>query len=830
MTNSDADHMVLAQNIDHNTRLGNPIGLPKASFNKHLLIAGSTGVGKSVTGIHAAFTAHQAIEGATVLIDPKGEWGQQLLQTAHARRGHLDDVLYFDAGETLPAISFFDIEPALDAGRSRGQEVRAVSDHFLTILDHVMASGFDAVRAPDVIRYLIKALYDPLEGSDQTSITELADAIYKLRRSRTTPPVSTDWSEDLLKSLEDGNASMFQTILQGAVTRVEKIYGNGFLRPMFDYVPDNSEEAFRFEDHLSENRFIIFDLGDVRKRSQAIIVNALLSLLWRGLQIRGARTSEDERTQSMLFIDEVPKIGIESRLSELLALSRSYGLGVVAMMQYPKQLKERSEDGENAYKEVLNNCHSKLIGRIPVDEELVNSLQNPAMSQGEIRNRIGNMPKDRWLFQADTPRDTGRMRPTLVADLPLPAGHPEAPQEAKHPDPEAFENALDSVKERTAAEFGVQPDTYELKPEERVKVTGFDLDVDTVTALQDTNFATTLPLVTRLPGGARYNGESHSIECTACGTRYESSFDGLLQAFGCHRDLAEIDRTKIPPVELNLSLNPTEISDAPITGMQIVSLQLLYNIGAGRYDRCEIDLLFDPIPKILNGLGIDTGILSPLVDEGYLTRHQLKDYVYYTVTKQGRDLLEESNRRGIDWGHGEGDITESLLHRALVDAVARYLQEEYVDDPASPASTVVKYYEPEQSTIEQAGLDPKTRFDVVTITDSGVIHGIGEAELSNNDRATAALRDYEKIAAIEPEVALWGVPSSGKGHEAVIQPLSDPPEDVEDSSPRIKSYSESTRIKDMSGFDAPGLTAIKTLSQFRKALTPPNMAENSGPL
>jgi hypothetical protein len=203
---------------------------------------------------------------------------------------------------------------------------------------------------------------------------------------------------------------------------------------------------------------------------------------------------------------------------------------------------------------------------------------------------------------------------------------------------------------------------------------------------------------------------------------------------------------------------------------------------------------------------------------------RLHRYSYYTVTPAGRKVLREPHRKSVEWGHGQGDNTETLLHVVMVEALARYVRQEYVHNPDSPLTEVVHYYELTASDTDY-GLDRGTRFDLVGLDESGRIRLVGEAERSNNDRATAAIEDYDKMAAVSPDHALWVVQASQKGHEAVMQPLSDPNPELGD--PRIPSYSDSTRISTISGIDTPGMTGIFTLNELRKQLSPPTLPQDS---
>jgi hypothetical protein len=158
----------------------------------------------------------------------------------------------------------------------------------------------------------------------------------------------------------------------------------------------------------------------------------------------------------------------------------------------------------------------------------------------------------------------------------------------------------------------------------------------------------------------------------------------------------------------------------------------------------------------------------------------------------------------------------------MVEALRRYFETEYVADPDSPIVEVVPYYQLTEHAHETP-LDAGTRFDVVGLDADGHLRAIGEAERANNDVREAAVKDYEQIATINPAHALWVASSRQAGHDAILTPLANPPK--EDS--LIRSYDEETRIRDITGVDAPGITAVHTLSELRSELTPPTLSADS---
>lgn len=813
--------MILGYELDRHERTHGPVGLKQSLWKKHLLIAGSTGSGKTTTATTAITSAHASSDGPVIVLAPKGDgWPHQLIKTKYKQSKRLDDVYYFDLMESLPAISFLDVRPQLAAGFRREYAVKNTIDQFLALIKSVQSTDDEASRAPDVIKYLVRALFDPVHGADALAISEVAAALDQLRREETIPDVSSDVDEKLLARVTDGDNQMNRKVLDGAANRIEKVYGNEMLRPMFDHSPADPSAAFRFEQFLEEDALLIFDISGFTADSKRILANTLLSTFWWALKHQERAASHQELTDETpvtVCIDEVAKLNVEPQLEELIPLGRGFGLSLVAMLQSPHQLNTADEDAD---KELLSNIHSYLIGKIPNDSDFIASLSDSRMSEAELSNRLTEIHDEKWLFRPAATRDTGSIPLHFIAEPSLPPGHHEGAAPLAPSERRGFLAARRRCRGRTDRRYTV---SYPERPTPEADADGDDteatnLTADRLAALQASSYATTLPLAETLPDPITYDGDRHAVCCRTCDRTYSADIEGLLDAIECHASREAIDTETIPPVKLGVTLTDAEIDAAPLSVQEVCALQLLYNIAKGAYRRCELDLVHNRLTDILRRLGIETDTCNDLVEAGYLTRDQLKEHVYYTVTTEGRQLIDETPRKTIDWGDGEGDLTETLLHRVMVRTLARYLNQAYVEDSTSSVESVHTYYELSESEAATAGLDERVRLDVVGCSATGEVLVAGEAERKNNDYRTAAIQDFDQLAALDLEEALWVVPSSSRGQAAVLQPLGDPPESVADSTPRIKSYSENTRIPQISGLDAPGMTDIFTLNELRGRL------------
>ena len=169
-----------------------PLTLSPALQRLHVALFGRTGSGKSVALTNLLLWNAIATDGADLLLDSKGDGMPiEYLRAHYALHGDLEDVYYFDCTELLPALSFFDIRDQLESGIDRSTVVEDVVDHYIEVLVGIMGKErfYRAVRSPDIIRYLVKALFDPVHGTDAFSHRELQHAARRMHGTRDAPPV-----------------------------------------------------------------------------------------------------------------------------------------------------------------------------------------------------------------------------------------------------------------------------------------------------------------------------------------------------------------------------------------------------------------------------------------------------------------------------------------------------------------------------------------------------------------------------------------------------------------------------------------------------------------
>ncbi|WP_225333329.1 ATP-binding protein [Halomicrobium urmianum] len=807
-----------------------PVTLPPELQPLHLAWFGKTGSGKSTSLLTAILHNYAATDGADILIDPKGDgMATDYLRAHYERYGHLENVLYFDCAEVIPAISVFDIRDELAAGVDRTTAVEDTVDHYLEMLTQIMGQErFDqAVRSPDVIRYLVKALFDPVSGDDAFAHSELHSSVRQMHERESAPTVSNDDLERMLAGVVANDARAFDQIMQGVANRIEKIPADRRLAALFNHVPEGLDDPqFDFADYLDEDVVVIVDTGGLRSHAQRVLTLVLLSNLWTALRRRDQNNTESEaqdddaENESVpdtdndhalvnVYLEEAASVAVTNLLQELLAQSRSFGCSMTLAMQFPGQLRSQSE---RVYQEVLNNVSTIVTGNVAVDRELARRLATDDYDPDAVGNRLRALSRGEWLVSLPAGFGDREPRPFRVESLPLPPGHPDREGTADA-DP-TFERTRRDLEARTRAEAGLtldSPSTTEASSAET------DQALETPSGHIDS----ALPYTNRLPEPVEYDAEVHALVCELCGNRYASTSRGMRRVIECCHTLKAVDRDDVPICEVPLKLSADERAASDWTDRQLLFLQAVYNAQQLRYDPLEYDLLRDSMLRLQEYVGIDSEAVQELIDADLLRHDADHPHRLYTVTPDGRSAIGESYRRGIDYGHGVGDLEESSQHVMAVEAGRQHLEAEYVADEDSDVVEVVPYYEPddEQTTVpaslamgtgeeadslaEVAEQTEQRRLDIVGLDADGEITVTVEVERVNNDYHRAVPEDYDKLAACEPEEAIWIVMTQSAGHD-VLGALNDPIE----GEPRVeKTYSNTTPPQDFR-IDTPGLTAM----------------------
>lgn len=789
--------MALGMPLTHDRHpYGRPLVLPPAEQDRHVIAVGPTGAGKSVLTETAMVTNLAATEGPAILLDYKGGGtAKEYLQAHYRAVGSLADVTYFDCARVLPALSVLDIRSLLDAGVPREEARSRLAGHYEEILEGVMGAERyrQAVEAPKAIRNHLRALFDPVTGAEAVSHADLHDALRRTLLEDAPPTVSDDALADYFEGLLERDRRVFNRVMGGALNRVETVATDGRLAPMFDHVPGEGDPRFDFADVIDADRVIVIDLGGLETGAKRALTLALLSNLWRALQVRAAdpETSDDPPLVN-LYLEEAGALADAALLDTLLSQGRSFGLSVFLGVQFLGQL-DADDPARHTEEEAINETATILAGRVAVRDDLVDALASDALPPRELNRRLSRLARGEWLVRPAAGFGTEPPRPFLCASLPAPPGHPRGDQPLSGARRQTFDASFDALRKRSRSEHG-------LDQAERLESGTAEPATDAATAVRpDHCYAHSR----RLPAAVDYVPAADAVVCNECRNRYDADVDGLVRAVECHASLEAVDRDDIPIGDLGLKLTAQERAVLPQSAAQLRFLQAVYNAMQERFEPLEYDLTRDSMLRLEEYVDIGTDELEELIEEGLVVHDGDHPHRLYSVTAEGRRVIGEGHREGVDFGHGRGDLEETSSHILGVVLAERYLARVHRDDPDSTVARVQRYHE----------VDGQRRLDVAGLDDAGGIVVAVEVERINHDLRRAAPADFDKMAACEPKEALWVAMTHAQARE-VLDALRDPL----DGEPRVtRGYSRTTPSEDFP-VDEPGLTQMVTVDQLRSAL------------
>ena len=478
---------------NRNEPLEEPIQIPPQLLTTSYIRAASTGSGKSKATQNDMLSLDEHVDGPTVLLESKGDgMVANYLHAHYGKNGDLNDVYHFDAPETLPAVSFFDIRPALAMGRAREDAVQDKVEHFHEIMRLILGEERheNAYVANEILTFLIKALFDREYGQDAFSLEDLIQAVGRMSREQTLPELceANAHIEQSLVQKCQVDERQFQQTMGAAANRLDKLVEHDHLYRIFTHVPEwdaQAEEyvgnAFDFREFLDEDAVILFDIGELRAESRHALTMVLLSNLWDAVQGRrgrgeslnrgggedGTTTGETDTIVNMI-IEEAAAVATSSLVYEqFIPQGRAFGVSLGLILQYPEQVAQYSTS-DRPYTEILNNVKTKLIGNIATDAKLAESMAHENLSPTEFRNRVSRLPAGEWIVQLPSPHfgETGPA-PFSLASLPIPEGHPESDAPLSGDDRHLFgEQQVPRVMRRTQEECSLPSRTDRLAREE----------------------------------------------------------------------------------------------------------------------------------------------------------------------------------------------------------------------------------------------------------------------------------------------------------------------------------------------------------------------------
>ena len=770
-----------------------PISLTAEQLTHHVLRASTTGGGKTTAMINDGLSAYDELNGPIFIFDKKGGSMATEYKRAHFRQfGNLDDIVHLTVpgpnGE-LPAFPFFDIRPQIAAGMSREAAVQEKIDRYNELLEYVLGDEQhnQAFVAQEILSNLISALFDSVYGQDAYAISDLLDAATKMQTEQTIPEVSDPELHATLTRHFKAEERRFATSIDAVLNRITKLKERDFIWRMLNFVPEWDEETQRYADEqmlldldelLDSNSVVLIDTGEFRPASSNVFTVLMLDYLWSWVRLRKRwnRSVLDPANGSCvnLIIDEAAPIMRSSLVrNEMIPDAREFALAFELIVHFPEQVKRDALD-TRAYKEILRNINTKLIGKLAIDDELATTLFHEELDAIALSNRIASLPRGEWLAQLP---DTGFMTdtPELVTlkPLPVPDGHSDGDEsvDAGTYSPTAemtFQEADELQWSRTrfthclvpgvnsppdaaqrAARYGTGP--LNSAATERPSIPPDGEENTERKGSEDTNEPSKSDKHDSQPvshpdsalGGA--SNEFGTVLGTGSPSQPSPNESKGGDSLGTER--ASADATHHVS-DLPGTSETTENFDRENTGeLTEIQRQFLHNVIAGINGELDGYDLTQSMTTIRDALDGDVDE-EQLVDDGLLEIQRVYGRKYYYVPPAGQTAVD----RKIYAGRNNGDLFEKTAHKVYVEYIARHLR--------NRSLLVETYYEPMAGGMV---------FDVAAfmLRDDGSRKLAVIAEVVTNIRPELMVKHYDDLESFDGVRKMWVVPHTDVAHEII---------------------------------------------------------------
>jgi len=342
---ADDDHVLVALSTAPAT-LGQPLVRSTEALLHHLHVLGPTGTGKSVTLLNLALQDMEAGRGV-VVIEPKGDLIEDILERMPQDREQ--DVVVFDPLDRRGVVGLNPLD-GNGPGRLKADSLYSIfTDLFADSLgvrtaDILHASLLTLARHPDA--FLIQL---PLLLSNPS-----------LRR-RLTAPVMSDlalgpfwtWYESLHEAERANVIAPLMNKLRALI-----------LDPVIRRVIGQTSPRFRIDQVLAGRKVLLAPLPVNRLGEQgaSLLGSLLIGQFWAATQ-RRANIPISDRTPVVVYVDEAQRfLHLGTDLNDVLATSRSYGVGWTLAHQYLGQLPPELRTA------VMTNCRSRIGFQLARDD------------------------------------------------------------------------------------------------------------------------------------------------------------------------------------------------------------------------------------------------------------------------------------------------------------------------------------------------------------------------------------------------------------------------------------------------------------------------------
>lgn len=385
--------------VDHRAQHGRAFGIQPVDLQKHMLVLGRTGAGKSVLLEHLVLGLIERGEGIT-LIDPHGDLAESVLAKIPPRR--FNDVIWFDPADRAHVIGLNVLAPNQPITNA------LIVAGVLSVFRRLFAASWGP-RTEHVLRNLLFAELSTVSPSLSGCLRVLVDEAHRVRvveRVR-DPIVKQFWQHEFR-----GYSASFRAEV---VAPIQNKLGALMTDPAIRAVVDARSSRLSFRSVMDEGRVCIANLAKGRLGEDAsTVLGALITLRLQFAAYSRAGSAPHMRRSHTLFADEFQTYATDS-FGEVLAEGRKFGFSSVLATQSIGAL------NPNFRRVVLGNVGSLLSFRIGAEDA---ELLAPEFAPDLTAHNLANLGQHQLALKLSI--DGATSAPFTACSLPPPPVRSEA--------------------------------------------------------------------------------------------------------------------------------------------------------------------------------------------------------------------------------------------------------------------------------------------------------------------------------------------------------------------------------------------------------------------
>jgi hypothetical protein len=362
------------------------IRLAAEDRSKHLMVLGSTGVGKSTLILNMLREDIANGEGG-MLIDPHGDLADEVRASMPANRR--DDLVWIDVGDEklswrLDLLTVRGANPAVERSR--------VANQFVSLFRQMYASVPEAL-GPCFEQYFRASLLLLMEARDPAdrALTRFEDVLvdesfrHKLLRECTDAKVRQFW-EDTAAHVR-GDYSL-ENIAPYITNKMAQISSN----PLTAQLVAGDQAVVDLRAAMDQRKVVLVRLSKgVIGDYEARFLGSLFLMSLAEAALSRARTPVSERTPFRVYIDEFQTMATQSA-ADMLAECRKYGLCLTLANQSLSQLVGDKFNPASVGQAALANCASFALFRMGLADAAIMAATIDGLSASELTHlNVGEM-------------------------------------------------------------------------------------------------------------------------------------------------------------------------------------------------------------------------------------------------------------------------------------------------------------------------------------------------------------------------------------------------------------------------------------------------------